>query len=106
MGHVHLVLLPRTPAWRSVVGLLGDPAGDAASVAAATAAAAAGRLDRLRGDPALAYGFWLLVRLASAARGPDFAGDLAALGLTAQPSDSIIGFVSQVSDRVRAEVEI
>ena len=104
MGPVHLVQLPRTPAWRAVVGLLEAPAPDVPAVAGATAAAAAGRLDALRGDPSLTYCFWLLTRLASAARGPDFVGDLAALGLPARPADSVVGFVSRVSDLVRDEV--
>ena len=104
MGHIRLGRLPKTQRWRDVVALLDDPEPDAARVAATTAMAARTRLDQLRNDSSLAYCFWLLTRLASSARGPDFAGDLAVLGLSARPADSVVGFVSQVSDRVREEI--
>ncbi|MDP9357090.1 MAG: hypothetical protein M3R02_17750 [Chloroflexota bacterium] len=104
VGHVHVIQLPRTPAWRVVIDLLGTSAGDAPTVASATATAAADRLDALRDDPSLTYCFWLLTRLASAARGPDFVDDLAVLGLSARPAASVVGFVSQVTDRVRDEI--
>ncbi len=80
------------------------PGLDAPAVAGATVAAAADRLDDLGDDPSLTYCFWLLTRLASAARGPSFEEDLAALGLVVRSNDPIAGFVSQVSDRVRDEV--
>jgi hypothetical protein len=80
------------------------PTLDAPTVAGATAAAAADRLDDLGDDRSLTYCFWLLTRLASAARGPTFGEDLAALGLAARPGDPVVSFLSQVSDRVREEV--
>ena len=104
MGHTRIGRLPRTAKWLAVVGLLQAPRLDAPAVAGATVAAADRRLRELRGDPSLAYCFWLLTRLASAARGPDFVEALGVLGLEARPTDSVVGFVSRVSDRARDEV--
>ena len=66
--------LPTSPRWRAVAGLLDAPAARRrpASPARRTLAAER-RLRQLRSDPSLAYCFWLLTRLAAAARGPDFA---------------------------------
>lgn len=104
MGHIRLGRLPKTQRWRDVVALLDAPDPDAARVAAATAMAAQARLGQLRNDTSLAYCFWLLARLASAARRPDFADAVDDVGLQAHATDSIFGFVSQVSDRVRDEI--
>ncbi len=90
--------------WLAVVNLLQVPHLDAHAVASATIEAAEERLRALRDDPSLTYCFWLLTRLASAARGLDFFDALAALGLHARPEDSVIGFISRVSDRARDEV--
>ncbi len=105
MGHIRLGRLPKTQRWRDVVALLDAPGPDAARVAAATAHAATRRLNTLVDDPSLTYCFWLLTRLASAARRPDFVDALGDLGLMARPTDSVIGFVAQISSRVRDEVE-
>lgn len=96
--------LPRTVKWNHVVGLLRVANPDAQSVANATVEAAASRLGELGRDPSLTYCFWLLTRLASAARGPEFVHDVGALGLDVQGTDSAVGFISRVSDRVREEV--
>jgi hypothetical protein len=84
MGHTIVGRLPNYPRWQAVVAMLQWPELDAAAVAGATTWAAQDRLRQLRGDPSLTYCFWLLTRLASAARGPDFEAELAQLGLPAQ----------------------
>ncbi len=104
MGHIRLGRLPKTQNWQDLVGLLSVPGPDPARVAAATARGAHLRLRRLSTDTSLTYCFWLLTRLASAARRPDFVDALGDLGLEARSSDSVAGFISQVSDRVRDEV--
>jgi hypothetical protein len=103
MGHIHLGQMPRSARWNQVISLLSVSRADATSVAVATEHAARKRLNALHDDPSLGYCFWLLSRLASAARGPDFEAALRQLGLEARGTDSIFGFVSLVSDRVRFE---
>jgi hypothetical protein len=91
--------------WQVIVGLLGADRLDVPAVATATARAADRRLAALESDEAVAYCFWLLARLASASR-RDFADALRPVGLDARPTDSVIGFVAQVGDQVRDEVEL
>lgn len=105
MGHVHFVRLPLTPPWRTVVRQLQGPNVSAGNVAYATAAAAADQLDRLRGDACLAYCFWLLSRLASAARRPDFVEGLDDVGLRIAPSDTALAVVGRVAELSRRELE-
>ncbi|MDP9469120.1 MAG: hypothetical protein M3Q71_00415 [Chloroflexota bacterium] len=104
MGHVRLGRLPKSQNWQELVTLLAGMDPDPAHIATATAWGAYRRLGKLRQDPSLTYCFWLLSRLASAARRPDFADALGDLGLQAHTTDSIFGFVAQVGDRVRDEV--
>lgn len=105
MGHVRLGQLPRTHTWHQVVAALDVPGPNGARVAAATARGADARIRRLKDDAGLAYCFWLLARMASAARRPDFVDALGDLGLAALPSDSAVGFVARVGARARDEVE-
>lgn len=105
MGHIDLHLLPATPPWRRVMGLLGTTTPDPADVAAATAKAASIRLVGLRSDRNVIYCVWLLVRLASAAQRPNFDESVARLGLDPRRSSSVIGFLTQVSARVRSELD-
>jgi len=105
MGHVRLGRLPKTLRWQGVVGLLEESPDDVSAVARAVAAAAEGRLRELARDPSVGYCFWLLTRLSSASREPNFAAATAGLGLAPSNTDSAIAFVAQVSDRVRAELQ-
>jgi hypothetical protein len=104
MGHIRLGELPKTLTWRQLLVVLGSDDATAHAVAVATARGAHARLRLLRDDSSLAYCFWLLTRLASAARHPDFGDALADLGLHAEATDSVLGFISQVGDRVRDEI--
>lgn len=104
VGHSELGYLPTSARWRVVVALLAAPHLDAPAVAGATALAAKDRLTALRGDPSLSYCFWLLVRLAEAARGPDFLADATRLGVPASPGDTALAFVARVADRARVEL--
>jgi hypothetical protein len=103
VGHHRLGRYPPSRDWQRVAAILGSADGGANMVVSATEHAARSRLDALKDDPSLGYCFWLLSRLASAARRPDFATALGRLGLDARGSDSVFAFVSQVSDRVRDE---
>ena len=104
MGHTILGNLPKSQKWSVVMSLLQSPEVDARSVSQATVRAAERRLIGLRGDPSLTYCFWLLTRLASAARNENFAGDLDRLGISVQPRDGMLALLSQVSDRTRQEL--
>ena len=104
MGHVHLGQLANSANWERLVGLLGTPGWDSAAVATATGAGARARITGLKRDPSLGYCFWLLTRLASAARRPDFTDAVGLLGIDVAGSDSVLGFVSLVGDQVRDEV--
>jgi hypothetical protein len=101
MGHLEFALLPITMRWKNVVGLLSAPSIDAPAIAASTCQAAERRLRRLSWDPSLTYCFWLLTRLAAAGRGDDFLGDVARLGVPAQPGDTALQFVARVADHTR-----
>ncbi len=104
MGHSELGYLPKTQRWRAVADLLGAPRLDAAAVAAATVYAAERRLRELRGDPSLTHCFWLLIRLAEAARGPDFLASVSQLGIPARLDDTALAFVVRVADAARVEL--
>ena len=96
--------LPKTRRWIEVINLLDDPALDPSSLAAAVVSAADSRLRQLASDESLGYSFWLLTRIAWAARGPDFVEDLARLGINVTPNTSSLQLISQVTDRVREEL--
>jgi len=104
MGHVRVGGLPRTLKWRHVVELLNEPSLNASAVASATALAAEQRLRGLSRDPTLVHCFWILTRLASAARQPDFGAALADIGVEARPDEPILAFIARVSEQVRHEV--
>jgi len=104
VGHTIVGELPKTMKWNQVIALLQAPEVDPAAVASATMAAAERRLLSLRGDPSITYCFWMLTRLASAARGPDFHADVALLGLSVRPEDHVLSLLAKVSDRVREEL--
>jgi hypothetical protein len=104
MGHTIVGDLPRTRRWNRVFDLLQASEVSPHLVADATVRAAGSRLDLLRGDPSLAYCFWVLTRIAAAARGPDFATDTERLGIAVVPSDHALTLIARVNDRVREEL--
>jgi hypothetical protein len=104
MGHNRTGRLPKTRRWKQVVGLLALPSLDAAAVARASALAAEQRLRRLANDPTLVHCFWILTRLATAARQPDFVHALAEIGIETRLDEPILAFIARVSDQVRSEV--
>lgn len=104
MGHNEIARLPAWQRWRRVVELLNAPRLDAPSVAGAVTFAAERRLRELGTDPSLKYCFWLLTRLAAAARGPDFVADVAQLGIPARPDDTALQFLARIADHTREEL--
>jgi hypothetical protein len=104
MGHNELSVLPKSQRWRAVVDMLQSPELNVPAVAGASCLAAERRLIQLRGDPSLTYCFWLLVRLASAARGPEFQTDVQRLGLAARANEPTLQFLARVAERTRIEL--
>jgi len=104
MGHIRLGRLPKTLAWRDVIGLLDTEPDDAASIASATVRAADARLRKLANDPSLAYSVWLLVRVMTAARSDNFHAELNRLGIPVSGETSSLGLVAQIGDRARDEL--
>jgi hypothetical protein len=104
MGHTEFAVLPKSQRWHAVVDMLQWPNLNAPDIAGATCLAAERRLTQLRGDPSLTYCFWLLVRLASAARGPDFGADVAQLGLPVRSHEPTLQFLARVANRTRIEL--
>ena len=104
MGHTEIARLPASQRWRVVVSLLHAPQLDAVAVSGAVTLAAERRLRQLSNDPSIVYCFWLLTRLASAARGPDFLAEVVQLGIPAQPGDSALRFLARVADHTREVV--
>lgn len=106
MGHIRVGRLPKTQRWDQVVGALAVEDVDARIVASTTAWAADHRFAQLRNDPSLTYCVWLLVRIASAARRPDFVEALGTIGIDVRPGESAVGFVAKVAARAREETEL
>lgn len=103
MGHIRVGRLPRTRNWLKVSELLAESPEAAPLIASATVEAADHQLRELADNHALNYSFWLLARIATAARGGNFVGDLKKLGLDLQPDTSTLRFVVQVADHVREQ---
>lgn len=104
MGHTIVGELPKTRRWNRVFDLLQQPIVHPGLVADATVRAAEQRLIQLRGDESLTYCFWLLSRLAAAARGPDFEADARRLGIDVRSEDHALTLIAKVNTRVRDEL--
>ena len=105
MGHIRLGRLPKTKPWDSVFDVLKGPGLDAAKLARATALSAQRQFSSLEGDRGVNYCFWVLVRIATAAREPDFLGELTRLGVRTHGATSGLGFVHEVSKTVEKGLE-
>ena len=104
MGHVRLGRLPKTYRWREVVDLLDASPQDVSTVVAATTVAAEKRLRALASDPSLSYCFWLLTRIAWASRSDRFRAELSDLRIDLSADESVLTFISKVTDHVREEL--
>lgn len=103
MGHQRLGRLPKTRPWVQVVQLLGTSPQDSAAIASAVVEASDKRLLRLADDPSITYCFWLLARVAWAARSGSFLDQLSALGITVTEHGSALSFIADISEAVRKE---
>ncbi len=92
MGQLLLGRLAETKRWKEVVALL-RAGSSVAELADAAAHAAESEWYSAKGDPGLGYTIWLLTQLPFAARSPQFAARLGALGFDVgaeQPSFGIV----------------
>lgn len=104
MGHLRLGRLPKTKRWSGVFALLEGDSVSPEALARATATAAQEQFAALEGDQAINYCFWVLVRIATAARGDDFIGELRRLGVQNPQVTSGLGFVQQITNMVEKEL--
>ncbi len=100
MGHIRIGRLPKTRQFAGVFDALGSDRIDAPEIAKATAIAARQQFSQLARDEAINYCFWVLVRIASASRSQNFAGELNEIGIKADRVTSGLSFVQQVSRAV------
>jgi hypothetical protein len=75
MGHIRLGRIPKTKPWRNVFEALETESINAVALSRATAAGFEQEVSAIERDKAVNYCFWVLVRLATAARG-DFTKEL------------------------------
>jgi len=99
MGHIRLGTLPRSKKWQQVVDELKIGA-DIGAIAGASAEAAESALSGASDDPILGDALWLLTQIPLAARGPDYARDLVALGLDLSGAPSLFDLTSAVSNAI------
>jgi hypothetical protein len=104
MGHIRLGRIPKTKPWRSLFEALETGDVSAAALSKATALGLQTEVAGLQRDQAINYCFWVLVRLATAARA-DFGAELRQLGIQPEAVSSGLGFVQQVSRSVERELK-
>lgn len=88
MGHVRLGVLPRTKAWKEVVGLIAAGA-DVSQVANATIAAAEKAFSFVMDDKGYTEAVWLMTQLAIAAKKDDLYAHLRSVGISL-PDDATL----------------
>ena len=102
MGHVRLGVLPRTKAWKEVVGLIAAGA-DVSQVANATINAAEKAFSFVMDDKGYTEAVWLMAQLALAASKDDPCAHLRSVGISlpddATLSDVTVG-ISDALDRI------
>jgi hypothetical protein len=104
MGHIRLGRLPKTRPWSGVFNALGGTDIGTVELARETAIAAQEQFAALEDDRGLSYCFWVIVRVVTAARGDNFAGELKRLGVQNTAVNSGLGFVQQIAQAVEKEL--
>lgn len=105
MGHIRLGRLHKSHSWKHLTALLDLSAPAVEQVATTTAEGARKRLRDLRLDPVLGYAFWLLSRVATAARSESFVDETGHVGLKLTSDASALGVIAQMNDLVRIQME-
>ena len=104
MGHIRLGRLPTARKWQQVVALLERNA-PIEAIAAQAASAAEKDLAARAADPGFIQVCWLLAQIPLAARGPDFADGLQALGLTVAGPPELFAISSAFSESIDRYVD-
>jgi hypothetical protein len=104
MGHVRLGLLPRTRAWKEVVGLIAAGA-DVSQIANATITAAEKAFSFVMKDVGYTEAVWLMTQMAIAAKKPDIHQHLAAVGIHLPPEPSLIDVTTAITEALDRRVE-
>ena len=99
MGHFQLGTLSRSKKWQQVVEQL-ESGADVGAIAGASAEAAEAALSGAADDPVFGNALWLLTQIPLAARGPEYAKDLEALGLHLSNTPSLFDLTSAISDAI------
>jgi hypothetical protein len=98
-GTTRIGTLPDTAPWRRVIGLIAED-GAVPTVATATTQAALRGLERSANDKGLVHSFWLLARIALAARENDFREALCAVDLTVPDQPNVYDTIGAFSDKL------
>lgn len=104
MGHIRLGRLPKSRPWAKVFQVLEGDSFNASSVAGAIAVAAQREFSVFQYDPGINYCFWVLARIATAARTENFAGELRRLDIQIDHVASGLAFVQRVARAVEREL--
>lgn len=97
MGHVLLKLLPRTKAWKEVVGLIVAGA-DVSQIATATITAAEKAFSYVMKDVGYTEAVWLMTQMAIAAKKPDIHQHLASVGIHLPAEPSLIDVTTAITE--------
>lgn len=97
MGHVRLGVLPRTRAWKEVVGLIAAGA-DVSQIANATITAAEKAFSFVMKDVGYTEAVWLMTQMAIAAKKPDIHQHLESVGISLPQDATLPDVTSAISD--------
>lgn len=101
MGHQHLLGIPRSKAWRAVVGLIADGS-DVATIAAAASNAAEASMIDAANDDVVRQSFFLLAQTTQAARNRDLGSGLRRIGLQVSNEPTLIEIGAAMMEAIDA----
>ncbi len=104
MGHVRLGRLPRSKAWKDVVGLITAGA-DASQIANATIRAADKAFSFVLNDRGFTEAVWLMTQLAIAADQDNFQGHLQSQGVNLSRDTSLPDLAAAISEALDRKLE-
>lgn len=105
MGHQHLLGLPRSKAWKQVIGLISGGA-NAEAIAAAVSDAAERSMIDASNDIGVQHAFWLLTQLPLAARSNEFSKQLTELGVKVGAEPTLIEITTALMSAIDRHVEL
>jgi len=106
MGHIRIGKLPKIRGWKQVIALLDSADSSSSEVAAATAKAAKDFFSQKKGDPALAFSYWLLTQITSRAKSEDFMEEIKRMGLDISKTKNAFDFLGRIATFARAQIKL